>query len=363
MKVVVLGGYGNFGAVIAAMLARDARFQVIVAGRDGEAAARAAERIGATGARLDAQDPELSAHLSRCEADLVISTAGPFQGQDYAVARAALACGAHYIDIADGREFVCGIDALDAEARARDRLVVSGASSVPALSAAVIDKYAAEFASLREIDVGISASAKVPGLATTTGVLRYCGKPMSQWRDGAWVQVHGWQGLRRHTFRDPPMKRWMCDCDVPDLELFPRRYPGVRSVRFGAGVELSVVQLGLWALAGLTRSGIVRHTSQHAAVLARVARAMQSFGTGRSAMFVRMGGIGRDGLERVREWELAASADDGATVPCLAAVALAKKMARGELTQRCAMPCIGLLSLDEYLAETNGLRIQTHEYD
>jgi len=177
------------------------------------------------------------------------------------------------------------------------------------------------------------------------------------------VQVHGWQGLRRHTFRDPPMKRWMCDCDVPDLELFPRRYPGVRSVRFGAGVELSIVQLGLWALAGLARSGVVRDASRLAAPLARIARAMQSFGTGRSAMFVRMGGTGRDGRERVREWELAASADDGATVPCLAAVALAKKMARGELTQRGAMPCIGLLSLDEYLAETNELRIQTHEYD
>jgi saccharopine dehydrogenase-like NADP-dependent oxidoreductase len=292
---------------------------------------------------------------------LVISTAGPFQGQDYGVARAALACGAHYIDIADGREFVCGIESLDAEARARDRLVVSGASSVPALSSAVVDRYAGEFDALRQIDVGISASAKVPGLATTEGVLRYCGKPISRWSDGAWLRVHGWQGLRRHAFRDPPIKRWMCDCDVPDLQLFPRRYPGVRSVRFGAGVELSVVQLGLWALAGLVRSGVVRDASRHAASLARIARAMQSFGTGRSAMYVRMSGTGRDGRERVREWELAASADDGATVPCLAAVALAKKMARGELAQRGAMPCIGLLTLDEYLAETNGLRIQTHD--
>src|SRR5258706_11334346 len=183
MKVVVLGGYGNFGAVIAAMLARDARFQVIVAGRDGEAAAQFAARIGATGERMDAQDAELPVHLSQCGADLVISTAGPFQGQGYQVARAALACGAHYIDIADGREFVCGIEALDAEARARDRLVVSGASSVPALSSAVVDRYAGEVDAVREIDVGISASAKVAGIATTSGVLRYCGKLIRQWRD------------------------------------------------------------------------------------------------------------------------------------------------------------------------------------
>jgi Saccharopine dehydrogenase NADP binding domain len=363
MRVLVLGGYGNFGAVICAMLARDARFDVIVAGRDGEAAAQLAARIGATGARLDARDPELSARLSHWAPGVVISTAGPFQGQDYGVARAALACGADYIDIADGREFVCGIGSLDGEARALGRLAVSGASSVPALSAAVIDRYVGEFEALREIDIGISASAKMPGLATTAGVLRYCGRPMSQWRDGAWLRVHGWQGLRRHAFRDPPMKRWICDCDVPDLQLFPQRYPGVLSVRFGAGVELAAVQLGLWALAGLARAGVVRDASRQAVTLRRIAGALECLGTGRSAMFVRLRGTGRDGRERLREWELAASDNDGATIPCLAVVALAKKMARAELTHRGAMPCIGLLSLDEYLVETEGLRIHAHDHD
>jgi hypothetical protein len=361
MKVVVLGGYGNFGAVIAAMLARDGRFDVVVAGRDAEAAARFATGIGATGARLDARDPQLRTQLANCSPDLVISTAGPFQGQDYGVARAVLACGAHYIDIADGREFVCGFGALDGEARERGLLAVSGASSVPALSAAVVDRYAGEFEALDEIDIVISASSKVPGLATTEGVLRYCGEPMGRWVGGAWTVAHGWQGLRRHEFAASPMKRWICDCDVPDLQLFPDRYPGVRSVRFGAGVELAAVQLGLWALSGLVRTGVVRDASRYARPLRGVAVALQFLGSGRSAMSVRLRGTGRDGRGRVRKWELAAGGDDGATVPCLAAVALAKKMARGELTMRGAMPCVGLLSLDEYLAQTKGLRIQTHD--
>lgn len=363
MRVLVLGGYGNFGAVIAEILTRDPAFEVVVAGRDGAAAVAFAARIGAMGARIDARDPQLRERLGDRAPHLVISTAGPFQGQDYGVARAALACGADYIDIADGREFVCGIGALDGEARALGRLVVSGASSAPALSAAVIDRYAGEFTVLREIDVGISASAKVPGLATVTGVLRYCGKPVSQWRDGAWVEVRGWQGLRPHRFVDPPMKRWICDCDVPDLQLFPQRYPGVRSVRFGAGVEFLAVQLGIWALAALARAGIVRDVSRLASPLRRIGGALQFLGTGRSAMFVQLRGVGPDGRERVRKWELAAEGEDGATVPCLAAVALAKKMARGELAQRGAMPCIGLLSLDEYLAETKGLWIHADDHD
>jgi saccharopine dehydrogenase-like NADP-dependent oxidoreductase len=38
--------------------------------------------------------------------DSVIHTAGPFQGQDYAVARSAIAAGANYIDLADGRDLL-----------------------------------------------------------------------------------------------------------------------------------------------------------------------------------------------------------------------------------------------------------------
>jgi short subunit dehydrogenase-like uncharacterized protein len=52
-------------------------------------------------------------------AELVIHTAGPFQGQDYGVVAAAVAAaGAHYIDLADGRRFVCDFPAaLDAAFR------------------------------------------------------------------------------------------------------------------------------------------------------------------------------------------------------------------------------------------------------
>jgi hypothetical protein len=75
----------------------------------------------------------------------VIHTAGPFQGQDYTVARAAIDAGCHYVDLADGRQFVTGIVALDAAAKSRGLTSASGASSVPALSSAVVDHYLPEF--------------------------------------------------------------------------------------------------------------------------------------------------------------------------------------------------------------------------
>ena len=357
MKVLVLGGYGHFGSVIARKLAGDAAFEVVVAGRNAERADRFAGEIGATGACLDTDAPGFARDLERNAPGLVISTAGPFQGQGYRVALAAIDAHAHYVDIADGREFVCGIVALDTRAREKGVLVASGASSVPALSSAVVDRLAPEFAAMREIEVGISSSERTPGIATVRAILGNCGRPIPQWRGGAWARTHGWQALRRHEFRGARMARWLCDCDVPDISLFPARYPSVSSVRFGAGVELSIAHLGLWMLSGLRRLGLAPDLRPFALPLMRAAGALRFMGSGRSAMFVRVRGTDRDGREVTRDWELVAEGNDGMNVPCMAAVALARKLAGG-LAATGAMPCVGLVSLEEYMAELAGLKVK-----
>ena len=72
---------------------------------------------------------------------MVVDATGPFQsyGEDpYRVVRAAIAVGVHYLDLADGSEFVDGVAQFDAEARARGIFVLAGVSSFPALTAAVV---------------------------------------------------------------------------------------------------------------------------------------------------------------------------------------------------------------------------------
>jgi len=62
----------------------------------------------------------------------------------------------------------------------RDRgvLVVSGASSVPCLTSALVDHYQHEFSSLESLDYGITTAQKTNrGLATTAAILSYTGKP------------------------------------------------------------------------------------------------------------------------------------------------------------------------------------------
>jgi saccharopine dehydrogenase-like NADP-dependent oxidoreductase len=359
--VVVLGGYGNFGRRVVAALAADRSYRVVVAGRDLQKARAVADETGspAEAVSIDCHAPDLAAELRRLSANVVVHTAGPFQGQDYVVARACIEAGAHYVDLADARAYVCGIDKLDEAARRNDVLIVSGASSVPALSSAVIDMLRPEFSVIERIDHGITSGAKPPGLAAMEGVLGYVGKPFEQWRDGAWRTVYGWQNLTRRIYPHPVGARWLGNCDVPDLQLFPKRYPPVRTVAFRAGVAMTVGVLSTWAASWLVRAGLLRSLLPHVPRLHKAALAIERFGSKSSGMHVTVRGSDARSQPISRTWWLLAGNDHGPQVPCFPAIALARKLLRGEVRARGATACVGLLTVDEILGVGRGLELRT----
>ena len=362
-SIVVLGGYGNFGQRIVAALAREPDCRVFVCGRNLELATQVAGREGggAEPLTLDCQAPTFSEALRRVGPTAVIHTAGPFQGQSYAVPRACIAAGAHYLDLADGREFVCGIKALDSQARANDVLVVSGASTLPALSSAVVDALEPKFSRIDSIDHGITSGAQPPGRATMRGVLAYAGKPHQRWQDGAWQSAIGWQELTRRRDPHPVNARWIANCDVPDLELFPERYRPVRTVGFRAGVGPVGSMFGLGLAAWLVRVGVIATLVAYVPILHRVASACAKLGSKCSAMHVTVRGLDRDGQPAVHTWSLTAERDHGPFIPCFPAIALARKILRNETVTRGAMPCMGLLTVEEILAVGQGLRLSVVE--
>ena len=140
-RVVIVGGYGNFGGYVARTLASDPGISLTIAGRDLDKARAAARDLenGAEAGFYDISGPAEA--LAELRPDLVINMVGPYNEQGYAVAEAAIACGAHYCDIADAREFVEGIGQLDEAARSAGVGVLAGASSVPALTAAYLERH------------------------------------------------------------------------------------------------------------------------------------------------------------------------------------------------------------------------------
>lgn len=354
MRVIVIGGLGNFGARICRRLALEPGLELVATGRkpvSGAAFFGATSAI--TTAALDIDSADLQTRLAQLQPGLVIHCAGPYQGQDYRVALAACAVGAHYLDLSDGRDFVADFSAaVDSAAQAAGVLAVTGASSLPGLSSAVVDHLSAGWARLDSVQTAIAPGQQAPrGEATIKAVFGYAGQGFARWQAGRWATVYGWQDLRRFTFAELG-QRWGAACDVPDLALFPARYPGVQDVSFHAALELRIQHLGLWLVAALRRLGLALPVARHAARLNRLANVMlDRFGSDLGGMRVRLTGQHANGQPTDHTWHLTAPDGNGPEIPCMATVLLACKLARGQLKQTGALPCMGLLTLAEFEPE------------
>jgi saccharopine dehydrogenase-like NADP-dependent oxidoreductase len=350
MKTVVLGGYGNFGARICRALAHDGAIELVVAGRDARKAHALAEGLSAAAAVVDTERTNLAARLGDLGAQLVIHTAGPFQAQGYGVARAAAQAGCHYIDLADGRRFVCDFAAhVDADFRAVGRTAITGASTVPALSSAVVDALRPRFERLDAIDVCIAPAQKAPrGQATIAGVLSYCGAPVQVWRDGGWQAMPGWADPQPVRFaRLKP--RLGALCDIPDLELFPHRYAPVRDVMFRAALEVGLTQRAFAVLARMRP--MLPAPQRMAGLLHQAGKLFDPLGSADGGMVVRLRGEAADGVPLQLGWHIMAGNHHGPEIPCMAAILLARRLAHGKALPAGAQPCMGLLALGEFEPE------------
>jgi len=359
MRIVVLGGYGNFGARICRGLAPDAGLTVIATGRNPSAAPPDFANLNISTIALDIHAAGAARALQALSPNIVIHCAGPFQQQGYDVARAALAGGAHYIDLSDGRDFVAGFAAaVNAEALRAHRLAVTGASTLPALSSAVVDEYLSAFSHLDGIDTVIAPGQHAPrGIATLRAVLSYAGKPFDVWQDGAWQKMYGWMHVKKAYIGMLGWRR-SAVCDVPDLALFPQRYSGIRHARFRAALEVGFQHWALALLAAVQRLGVSLPITHLAPLMESAAGFFDVAGSGNGGMSVTLHGTNlRNSAQREHEhehtirWSLVAPNNHGPEIPCMPAILLARKLARGQVSQVGAMPCMGLLTLAEFAPE------------
>ena len=362
-QVLILGGYGNFGSRIAAALVKD-NIPVIIAGRDKQKAEIICNELKKINSRHDITiatfdaNKELNKQLEILKPAVVINTIGPFQTADYSIVKTCIEHHVHYIDLADARDFVTGIISLDSLAKNNNVLVVSGASTVPGLSSAVLDYYKNNFLSIDTLVYGISPGQKAPrGLATTESILTYLGKPLKPCGNQN-KKYYGWQDIYRQEYPEIG-KRWMANCDVPDLDLFPEIY-GIKNIRFSAGMESSVLHLGMYAASCLVRIGLPLNLPKHAKFLLSLSHIFDSLGTTHGGMHMLIEGISMEGKPLAIKWFIIAKDNNGPQIPCVPAIILSKKIIRNNLLERGAMPCIGMITLDEYMHELQGFAIKQH---
>ncbi|CCK77505.1 Saccharopine dehydrogenase [Oleispira antarctica RB-8] len=364
-KVLILGGYGNFGKRIAESLSAIKGITIVIAGRSIKKAEALCEALSEKGAlaelsaiAIDIHSTQFLYQLKTLAPDLVIHTGGPFQGQDYCVAKACIDIRSHYIDLADDRRFVCDITNLNDQAKDKNVLIVSGASSVPGLSSTVIDQFVNQFSSLEEIDFAIAPGNQAErGEATVRGILSYTGHPFKVLNDGQWVNRYGWMSARRLNFGKVIGRRWLANIDIPDLELLPKRYKGVKTVSFQAGLELPLLHLGMVFMALLAKIGLIKDWSIFTRLIFNASEIFKRLGTDTGGMQINLKGFDENNKPKAVKWILVAEKGIGPYIPTLSAIILAKKLIAGSIDARGASPCLGMYTLQEFDEEALPLGI------
>jgi hypothetical protein len=352
MKVLILGGYGTFGGRLARLLADEPRLTLIVAGRSLPAAQAFCAAVAARARLVPAvfdRDGDAAAQLAALAPDIVVDASGPFQtyADPYRVVRATLAQGIDYLDLADGSGFVAGIAQFDAQAKARGRFALTGVSSSPVLTAAVVRRLSEGSAGIDSISAGIAPSPYATlGLNVIRSIASYCGKPFRLRREGHEAIGYGLTESRRFTIAPPGVaplgNRRFSLVDAPDLRVLPQLWPSLGDVWMGAGTVPEVMHRILNLCAWAVRLRLLPSLLPYGRAMHWIRRHLR-WGENRGGMFVEV----KSGAV-TRSWHMIAEADDGPFIPSMACEAIIRQCLNGKRPQPGARAATGDLALADY---------------
>ena len=364
MKILILGGYGVFGGRLAELLADISGLELLIAGRDMARATAFCEgyRGEARVRPLRLDRAEIARGIEAERPDLVVDASGPFQqygAEAYRVVEACIAARVDYLDFADGADFVFGIAPFDAAAKEAGVYVLSGVSTFPVLTAAVLRDIARRM-ELVSVEAGIAPSPHAGiGLNVMRAVVSYAGSPVALLRDGKPAVARGLAESMRFTVAVPgrlPLNNVHFSLvDVPDLRVIPPEHPTLRDIWIGAGPVPEVLHRVLNGLAWARATFHLPSLVPFSRLFYRVLNLMR-FGEHRGGMFVRARGT-RDGKSVEASWHLLAEGDDGPYIPSMAIEAIIRKGLTGDPPAPGARPATRALELADYDARFAGRTI------
>jgi saccharopine dehydrogenase-like NADP-dependent oxidoreductase len=355
LKILILGGYGVFGGRLARLLCDIAGIELIICGRTlSRASEFCADYQGKAAVRpLQCGRMDIMRALEAELPDLVVDASGPFQNYGdapYGVIKACIATATNYVDFADAADFVFGVPQFDAAARKAGVFVLSGVSSFPVLTAAVLREMAKTM-DIVSVEGGIAPSPFAGiGLNVMRAVVGYAGAPVKLYRNG--VQAHG-TGLaesRYYTIAVPgrlPLRHIRFSLvDVPDLQVIPSEHAALRDIWMGAGPVPEFLHRILNLLARARAAFALPPLTPLSGLFYKMLNLMK-FGEHRGGMFVRAKGL-KSGEDVEQSWHLLAEGDDGPYIPSMAIEAIIRKLIDGDRPEPGARAALRALELSDY---------------
>ena len=323
--VLVFGATGLFGELLVRRLADANQFAVIGVARNKAPLEKLQLETGIFTEIIDRENEQsVALILSQLKPFAVIDCAGPFQyyGDDpYRLARQVIQAGCHYIDIADATSFVVSISELDELARRNKVLAISGASTVPAINAAVADKLTSSLPKVISIETAI-----VPGnrakrtLSVMKAILGQIGQPYQLTRHGTQQTVYGWSDTRKIDLAipvdNPVQGRLASLVNTPDTSIFPERY-NAETVGTYAGIELKTFHRTLQFAGRLVRTRLLPSLAPFTRIARFIASGFEQTGSDIGGMQVSVVAENNRGKLLKRTWDLVASDGRGPEIPTL----------------------------------------------
>jgi hypothetical protein len=373
MKIIIIGGYGVFGGRLSQLLASDKRLTLLIAGRSLKTATDFCSSLPAGGSKqalVFDRDKDLEEQLRVIRPDLVIDASGPFQSygaEPYRLIKACITCEVNYMDFADGSDFVKGVSQFDASAKERGIYVLSGVSSFPVLTAAVVRRLSHDLERVISIKAGIAPSPHAGvGMNVIRAIAAYSGQDIKLVRGGSSTLATALVENTRYTIAPPgrlPLRNIRFSLvDVPDLQVLPELWPELESIWVGAGTVPEVLHRMLNALAWLVKLKILPSLRPFAPLFYRVMNAAR-WGEHRGGMFVEIEGAKTGDTKVRRSWHLLAEGNDGPFIPCMAIEAVIKRTLAGNSPKLGARAASKDLELEDYEQLFSSRTIYTGQRD
>lgn len=355
-----------FGGRLAELLADLPEIALIIAGRDEAKAQRFCRQyIGKARVeplRLDRRN--IASALKTIKCDLVVDASGPFQAygaEPYDVIAACIDARVHYLDFADAADFVFGVSKFDDQAKEAGIFVLSGASSFPVLTAAVLREMAKTM-DIVSVEGGIAPSPFAGiGLNVMRAVVGYAGAPVKLWRGGTQAKGIGLAESRRFTIAPPgqlPLRNIRFSLvDVPDLQVIPPQYSTLQDIWMGAGPVPEFLHRLLNLLAQARARFALPSLEPFSRLFYAVLNRMK-FGEHRGGMYVIARGTSA-GATVECSWHLLAEGDDGPYIPSMAIEGVVRKLLVGKRPAAGARPATNALELEDYDRLFEGREIST----
>jgi len=246
-KLLILGGYGSTGFLIARLLLEHTDVSITLAGRSLEKAQRAAEELNATQTALrvsavhaDAGDPH-----SLCRAfqgvDMVIVASST---SEYAetVARCGLEAGIDYLDVQYSTAKTRILQSLEEEMKRKNVCFITDGGFHPGLPAVMVRWAAGQFDSLESANVGsvikIDWSALTLSPATMEEFVReFISFQTLHFKDGRWQQAGALAMMIPKWMEFGPQfgRQYCIPMFLEEMRPLPEMYPSLSETGFFVG--------------------------------------------------------------------------------------------------------------------------------